>query len=80
MCESAVYNALSKIDDKSVLFSLRQALKDDNDDLRANSAFALGIIGNPSAINSLKNALKDDNSSVTENAAWALDKMRMETK
>jgi HEAT repeat protein len=54
---------------------LIQALKDNDSQIRANAAEALGNIGDTRSVRPLIQALKDDNINVRNEAAHALDKL-----
>ena len=51
---------------------LIEALKDEDSDIQARAAGALGDIGDERAVDPLIDALKDENSQVRSKVAWAL--------
>jgi hypothetical protein len=71
----SLIEALGEIKDPRAVASLSETLRDNNAEVRWDSAIALGEIGDESAVPALKKALEDPDKYVRYGAAFALSKI-----
>ncbi|HKP12737.1 MAG TPA: M56 family metallopeptidase, partial [Blastocatellia bacterium] len=64
--------SLSQQDRDALVEGFREALKDDDPEMREQALFSLAQIGGPRATEAIVAALKDSNPEVREKAVWAL--------
>jgi beta-lactamase regulating signal transducer with metallopeptidase domain len=69
---AAPQSPLSQQDKEAIVDTFREALKDDDPEMREHALTALAQIGGPRAAEALIAALKDANPRVREKAVWAL--------
>ncbi|MFL6213900.1 MAG: HEAT repeat domain-containing protein [Blastocatellia bacterium] len=76
--QSPAPSSLNQQDKDAIVEGLREALKDDDPEMREQALFTLTQISGPRATEVILSALKDSNPEVREKAAWALGLRRGE--